>query len=83
MMTDLSEEERPIGLTLIENGWLTGAVWERARDGDPIARRLFRKLKAHAIAAGVDWYYGEPWQDDTAVLETEADPVHAPAKERE
>jgi hypothetical protein len=54
-------ESAPIEVDLIENGWLLAAVWPRAREGDQVARALYLKLKAAAIACGVVWYYGDPW----------------------
>lgn len=52
----------PVPLTLVELGWLTMAVWDRAKEGqDFVARALYLKIKVAAIALGVDWYYGDPW----------------------
>lgn len=51
-----------VPLNSLEIGWLMGAaVLRRAEDGDPVARRLYLKLKAAAIANGVEWYYGDPF----------------------
>jgi hypothetical protein len=49
-----------IDLDLIENGWILAAVWRKAKNGDEIARSIYRKLKAAAVADGVEWYYGDP-----------------------
>lgn len=51
----------PVELNLIEQGWLMVAVWDRAQRGDPYARSIYLKLKSAAVAAGVEWYYGDPW----------------------
>ena len=56
----------PVQMNLLELGWLTtgGTVWDRAKTGDPVARALYLKMKAAAIALGVKWYYGDPWPQE-------------------
>jgi hypothetical protein len=58
-MSDLPTQ--PVPCNVLELGWLWHAVADKAREGDPIARALYLKVKAAAIAAGVEWYYGDPW----------------------
>jgi hypothetical protein len=56
----------PVALNVLELGYL-GAIcplWDRAAAGDPVARGIYLKLKAAAIALGVVWYYGDPWPVD-------------------
>jgi hypothetical protein len=55
----------PIEITIMENGWILAHVWPRAKEGDRIARSLYLKLKAAAIACGVPWDYADdPWPVD-------------------
>jgi hypothetical protein len=42
---------QPVHLNTLELGWLWQAV----------ARALYLKFKAAAIANGVVWYYADPW----------------------
>jgi hypothetical protein len=58
-MTELPTQ--PVHLNTLELGWLWYAVADRARDGDQIARALYLKFKAAAIANGVVWRYADPW----------------------
>lgn len=51
----------PVALNVLELGWLLAQVWQRAKEGDDVARRLYLKVKEAAISLGVEWYYGDPW----------------------
>lgn len=63
----LALPESPVPLNSYEIGWLmAAAVLKRAEEGDGIARTLYLKLKAAAIANGVEWYYGDPFPIDQA-----------------
>lgn len=53
----------PMDVELVETGWLMGALWKPAAEGDPIARSLYLKMKRAAISMGVIWYYGDPWPE--------------------
>ncbi len=50
-----------IELHLVEVGWLLPGLMKRAAAGDLVARSIYRKLKAGAVAAGAVWVYGDPW----------------------
>lgn len=54
------EDTTRVHLTVFELGYLLGLVYDRAKATDPTAQGLYRKLKEAAIAAGVEWYYGDP-----------------------
>lgn len=54
-------ESAIIEINSLDIGWLLAAVWAPARDGDVVARSLFRRLKVAAVSLGVEWRYGEPW----------------------
>lgn len=54
-----------VALDLTETGWLMASIWEKAKGGDHIARRLYQKIKGAAVAMGVEWYYGDPWPLDS------------------
>ncbi len=57
----MQEQQHPtVDLTLLESSYLLGLLMSRVREGDPIARSAFDKLKANAIALGVEWCYGDP-----------------------
>jgi hypothetical protein len=55
-----------LALDLMEQGWILVAVWGGARDGDPVARSIYLKLKRAAVSLGVVWYYGDPWPEAPA-----------------
>jgi hypothetical protein len=55
--------EQVVSLNLIEIGWLMGQIIARGwaiKGDDPMARVVWRKLRAAAIAGGVEWRYGDP-----------------------
>ena len=60
-MDDEQLQEFTVSLGLIEIGWLTGVIL-RSRMGydDPVSGRVWQKLKAAAIASGIEWHYGDP-----------------------
>jgi len=51
-----------VTLSMAEIGFVHALVWKRAADGDAVARSIYSKLKAAAIAGGAVWYYGDPWR---------------------
>lgn len=53
-----------VDIDTLECGYLIAAIVGRARGGDMVARGLYGKLKAAAIALGVDWHYGDPWEEE-------------------
>jgi hypothetical protein len=56
-----------VPLNSLEIGWLmAAAILDRAESGDKVAQRLYKKLKAAAIANGVEWYYGDPFPIEQA-----------------
>lgn len=50
-----------IDISVLEIGYLMPVLWPKAESGDRIARGLYLKLRAAAIACGVVWYYGDPF----------------------
>ena len=80
LQTDQGMPVAKIELNALQIGWLMGGlVWDRSKEGDPIARSLYLRLKAAAIACGVDWYYDDPWE----VTDGSGNPIDAGVSEPE
>lgn len=52
-----------MNLNNLELVFILHAVWEPAKFGDAVARKLFLKVKKAVIQAGIAWEFGHPWQD--------------------
>lgn len=58
-------DELPTGsieISVLEGGYLMSFIFQKLMKdpGDPIAGKLFDKLRANAVALGVKWVYGDP-----------------------
>lgn len=69
-MMDEELPTTPVPLNNLEIGYLMmvgirgSSLRKRCAEpeADPTARGIYLKLKAAAIALGVEWHYGDPWE---------------------